>query len=87
VAALRRQAADAPPDSYSSGTRTDDFRTQIGSDTVRLLAQTVIAAGSECFVGTFRSNVSRSIWYLHDRPSSCVLMQPGSVHNTASTVV
>lgn len=84
AAALRRQLFAAAPGDISTDAGNVGVREQIGLETNRLLAETVIASRSECFVGTFLSNVSRSIWYLHDRPGRCALLSPDALQNVAS---
>ena len=43
---------------------------------VDLVTETLIAARSEIFVGTFKSNVTKTISFLHQRPTRCVLLHP-----------
>lgn len=53
-------------------------RRYVFEETIRLLAETVIATGAARFVSTFESNVGRSVWYLHDDPDCCVLLTADS---------
>lgn len=49
-------------------------RRYVLEETTRLLAETVISKGAQQFVSTFRSNVGKSVWFLHDEPDRCVLL-------------
>lgn len=63
---------------FSGGTRAIDdeaaLRLYAWEETNRLLAETVIAAGAQRFVSTYRSNVGKSVWYLHEKPEECHLL-------------
>ncbi len=50
-------------------------RNYIIDQTYRLIAETVVAAGAERFVSTWRSNVGRFVWYLHPQPDQCTLLR------------
>ena len=52
----------------------EDYRRYVYEETTRLLAEISIAAGSERFVSSFRSNVGKTIRWLHPRPEACKLM-------------
>ena len=51
---------------------------------VDLVVETLVAAGSEIFVGTFKSNVTKTISFLHHQPARCVLIRPGALRRYAA---
>ncbi len=55
-------------------TTNPDFKEDIFQETVRLFAETMVAARSTRFVGTRRSNIGWMVRALHDAPHSCTLM-------------
>jgi hypothetical protein len=52
----------------------DAYRRYVWEETSRLLAEVEIASRSKAFVSTMRSNVGRTVSYLHDRPGHCRLI-------------
>ncbi|MBT4519828.1 MAG: hypothetical protein HOC23_07465 [Halieaceae bacterium] len=60
----------------SSPTSDTERSTYTNNEVIRLLAETVIAAQSQCFVGTYFSNVGKVIRDLHQLPNRVTLMQP-----------
>ena len=66
-------------ESFAGGARAfegeDVYRRYVWEETARLLAETVIAAGAKRFASTFRSNVGKTVWYLHEEPDACRLIQ------------
>ncbi len=84
IDALRQEQPVFSKADTSASISSAGFREDIGTETIRLLAETVIASRSECFIGTFRSNVGRSIRYLHDRWHRCVLLTPDELAAAAN---
>jgi hypothetical protein len=70
-------------ESFAGGSQAFDgeemYRRYVWEETNRLLAETVIAAAAKRFVSTFRSNVGKTVSYLHGEPEECRLLTPGNV--------
>ena len=65
----------------STGPPLDEIEARhryIRDETNRLLAEIVVATSARRFVSTFRSNVGKTVWYLHDAPDACHLLRPSS---------
>jgi hypothetical protein len=54
--------------------QADGYRRYVWEETTRLLAETFIAARAARFVSTLRSNVGKTVWYLHETPAACRLI-------------
>jgi len=47
-----------------------------------LVVETLLAIRSDIFIGTFRSNVSKTIWLLHESPEKCHLLHQSHLKQT-----
>jgi hypothetical protein len=58
---------------------SESLREYTGNQVITLLAETLLAARSSRFISTWRSNVGRTIWYLHNNQQQCILLNPSDV--------
>jgi len=72
---------------YRHGTENElvdqrEFIDKTYMSAVDLVTETLIAVRSATFIGTYKSNVTKSIWFLHEDPQRCFLLQPGILNQT-----
>lgn len=53
-----------------------EYRQHIYAETIRLLTETIVAARSNLFIGTRKSNIGWMVRALHNQPECCVLIRP-----------
>ncbi len=78
VFALRREDLHERSAAATGGSPSD-FRSFIFEEARRLLSEIEIAVRSQVFVGTFYSNIGKSVRFLHPEPERCVLLLPHHV--------
>ena len=87
VHALRRRKPVFSAGNAATVSHSMDFSEHIGTETLRLLTETIIAIRSDCFVGTVRSNVGVCIKWLHEQPGRCVLLEADKQEGVAANDV
>lgn len=63
-----------------------EYKENIFNETVRLLAETLIASRANLFVGTQLSNIGWMVKALHNEPECCILMTPGQMLDNTNKI-